>query len=100
MAAYVPIPSGKLVKYEYLTTDDALRDFCTRLEGAPLIAFDTEFVSEDRYVPELCLVQVAAAGEAAIVDPLVIPDLRPLWRLLSAPGHVSVVHAGPFQELP
>ena len=82
------------MKYEYLSTDDALRDFCSRIAGAPSIAFDTEFVSEDRYFPDLCLVQVAARGEAAIIDPLKVTNLQPFWHTLSSPGHVTIAHAG------
>jgi ribonuclease D len=37
---------------------------------------------------------VAAGDRLAIVDPLQIDDLNPFWRLLTTPGHVSIVHAG------
>ncbi len=82
------------MKYEYLATDQALSQFCSDIADAPRIAFDTEFVSEDRYFPELCLIQVAAKGLWAIIDPLVVPDTQPFWNLLSAPGHLTIVHAG------
>ena len=82
------------VKYDYISTDDALADYCAHISDAALIAFDTEFVSEDRYYPDLCLVQVAARGESAIIDPLTIDDLTPFWKVVADPGHVTVVHAG------
>jgi ribonuclease D len=82
------------VNYEYLSTDRAVRDFCAQIAAAPLIAFDTEFVSEDRYYPELCLVQIAAQGQLAVIDPLAVADLSPFWELVAAHGHVSIVHAG------
>ena len=82
------------MKYEYLSTDKALGEFISQIADAPLIAFDTEFVSEDRYFPDLCLVQVSALGKSAINDPLTVSDLRPFWHMLSAPGHVTIVHAG------
>lgn len=80
--------------YEHITTASALARFCDGLADAPTLAFDTEFVSEDSYRPELCLVQVAAAGRLAVIDPLTIPDLTPLWERVAAPGHTTVVHAG------
>ena len=49
------------VNYDHITTDHDLAAFCHDLADAPAIAFDTEFVSEDTYRPELCLIQVAAA---------------------------------------
>jgi ribonuclease D len=82
------------VKYQHLTTRRELLGFCESLADAATIAFDTEFVSEDSYRPELCLVQVAAAGKFAVIDPLSVDDLTPLWERLAAPGHTTVVHAG------
>ncbi len=82
------------MKYEYLSTNQEVEHFCRDISDAPRIAFDTEFVSEDRYYPELCLVQVAAGGQLAIIDPLTVSDLGPFWRLLTTPEHLSVVHAG------
>jgi ribonuclease D len=71
-----------------------LEQFCGELAGAETIAFDTEFVSEDTYRPHLCLIQVAAAGRVAAIDPLALPDLTPFWQLITRPGHTTVVHAG------
>ena len=82
------------MNYDYLSTDEALREFCTAAAEAPVVAFDTEFVAEDRYFPELCLVQVAAGEQLAVIDPLAITDLTPFWELLAQPGHTAVVHAG------
>jgi ribonuclease D len=55
---------------------------------------DTEFVSEDTYKPQLCLVQLAVAGRLTIIDPMAINDLSPLWEMVASPGHTTVVHAG------
>ncbi len=82
------------VSHEKIITDDQLDAFCREMASAPVVAFDTEFVSEDSYRPQLCLVQVAAAGRLAVVNPLSVRDLRPLWHWLAAPGHDTVVHAG------
>src|SRR5207244_2461404 len=64
------------------------------IAGSGAIAFDTEFVSEDSYRPDLCLVQVAAAGKLAVIDPHAVEDLAPFWNLLAAEGHETIVHAG------
>lgn len=83
------------IEFEYIKNESQLVDYCERIRGCPLIAFDTEFVSEDRYVPELCLLQVAAGEDMAIVDTLACHDLNPLWDLICDPenGHETVVHA-------
>lgn len=80
--------------YEFLTTNEALADFCRSHADTEWIAFDTEFVSEHSYRPELCLIQVAAGEELAIIDPLAVSELTPFWKWLAQPGHATVVHAG------
>ena len=82
------------MQYDNIISDQDLRDFCQIIAGAKVIAFDTEFVSEDSYQPELCLIQVAAGGRLAIIDPLAVNDLQPFWDLLVAPGKETLVHAG------
>ena len=77
-----------------ITTQADLIRFCDEISSATAIAFDTEFVSEDTYRPHLCLIQVAAAGRLAIIDPLVCGDLTPFWDLLVRTGHQTIVHAG------
>jgi ribonuclease D len=82
------------VKFEHIKTDEALGRYCEELKRAKSIAFDTEFVAEDTYRPQLCLVQIVHDGQYAIIDPLDIDDLTPLWRALAEPAHVTIVHAG------
>ncbi len=82
------------MQYEHITSDQHLRDFCETIASAPIVAYDTEFVSEDSYQPDLCLIQLAGNEHLAIVDPLEVQDLSPLWNLLTAPGRETLVHAG------
>jgi ribonuclease D len=82
----------------YITTAEALGDLCRRLRQADRLALDTEFVSEQTYVPQLGLIQVAGNGLLAMVDPLAVPSLDPLIELLRDPTLEKVVHAG-RQEL-
>ena len=82
------------MRYEHVVTQQQLVEFCDSLRDAPAIAFDTEFISEDSYKAELCLVQVAAADRLAVIDPLAIEDVNPFWELLAAAGHETIVHSG------
>ena len=81
------------MQYEYIKTAEALADYCRELANHKVIGFDTEFVSEDRYRPQLCLVQVAAGGELAIIDPLAMETTQPFWDLLVEPGRTVIAHA-------
>ncbi len=57
-------------------------------------ALDTEFIPENRLFPELGLVQIASPGVEAVVDPLEIEDLGPLFALVADPAIQKVVHSG------
>lgn len=85
---------ARVVQYENITSDQHLRDYCQVISQAEIVAFDTEFVSEDSYLPDLCLIQVAAEGRLAIIDPLEVQDLTPFWELLATEGRETLVHAG------
>lgn len=63
-----------------------------RAEGA--FAFDTEFVMEDRYETEVCLVQVASRECVWLIDPYASLDLTPVWNLVADETVQTVVHAG------
>ena len=80
---------------ELLVTHPAQLASClSHLAKAPLIGFDTEFVGEDAYRPELCLVQVATAEELFVIDPFTCGPLEDFWRLLLDPNRTVIVHAG------
>jgi ribonuclease D len=82
------------VHYKNITTDNALGEYCRKLAQGESIAFDTEFVSEHTYRPVLCLVQVAAPGQLAVIDAMAVEDLTPFWEAVAQPGHQTIVHAG------
>lgn len=80
---------------DFLVIDQpaALADFCDSIKAAPWLAIDTEFEREKTYYPELCLLQVATPEQAAVIDPLAIPDLGPILDLIYDPGIIKVFHS-------
>src|SRR3712207_3255284 len=78
-----------------ITTTDELQGLVDRLAQQPFVAVDTEFMRENTYWPDLCLIQVASSEEAAAIDPLAEIDLTPLLDLLVSNEDVlKVFHAG------
>ena len=67
-----------------------------RLARMPFVAVDTEFMRENTYWPELCLIQIASSDEAAAIDPMADGiDLKPLLDLLVENRDVlKIFHAG------
>lgn len=76
-----------------ITNQRDLEALCERIDAAALVGFDTEFVSEDTFHPELCLVQVATPTELAVIDPQAV-DVRPFWQTLARGDRTTVLHAG------
>ncbi len=71
-----------------------LRPCLEHLATAPALGLDTEFVGEDTYTPQLCLIQIATRERLYLIDPLSVGDLSEFWRVLLDPARVVVVHAG------
>jgi len=82
--------------HDLVTTTEALAELCDRWAQSPFIAVDTEFMRENTYWPDLCLIQVADEKDAAAIDPKADGlDLQPLLNLLTDNEDVlKVVHAG------
>jgi ribonuclease D len=80
---------------EHIITQPAQLEWCLEhLSSVDAIGFDTEFVGEDAYRPELCLIQIATAEQLFVIDPLTVGSLEGFWKLLLDPARVTVVHAG------
>ncbi len=78
----------------FITTTPELSDVCRRLGDQPFVAVDTEFIREQTFWPKLCVIQLAAPGEEAIVDPLAPGlELAPFFQLMANERVVKVFHA-------
>lgn len=92
---------------------DEVATVAAALARSPLVAFDLEFLAQDRLVPTLCVVQVAwlpehvrldvaapaivaAKPSTALLDPLAV-DVRSVLAALAA--HPCVVAHAPRQDL-
>jgi ribonuclease D len=73
---------------------EALREAVAHLKDVQTIGFDTEFVGEHTFHPELCLIQVATSDRLLLIDPQSAGPLDDFWQLLSGGKVEVVVHAG------
>lgn len=80
--------------YELINTQRGMEEFIAHLYESQTFAFDTEFIPEETYEPELCLIQLATRTRLAVIDPRVIPNLAPFWSAVVDPTLKLVVHAG------
>jgi ribonuclease D len=80
---------------EQIVTDAAgLRECLEHLSTQAHIGLDTEFVGEDTYRPDLCLIQISTNEKLFLVDPLTCGDLESFWGVLADPARQVIVHAG------
>jgi ribonuclease D len=76
------------------TSSQDLSQACQRLSTSDFVAVDTEFMREQTFWPQLCLIQLAAPDEALIIDPMAPGiDLAPFWTLMANERIVKVFHA-------
>ncbi|MGH6923160.1 MAG: ribonuclease D [Propylenella sp.] len=83
-----------LSEQRIITETAALAAFCSRLSKAPFITVDTEFLRENTFWAQLCVLQMAGLDEAGIIDPLAPGlDLAPFYRLMADERVTKVFHA-------
>lgn len=100
------VPQGEP---EMVTTADALRDVIAHVREAGRFGYDSEFIGEHTYYPNLCVIQVSTAERVFLIDPLIIgksrfshrdgakgntDELKPFWELLADESVEKIVHAG------
>ena len=88
--------SVAMIIHPLISESAPLAALCERLAQSPYVMVDTEFMRENSYWPELCLIQIADANEAAAIDPMASGiDLSPLLALfVNNEDVLKVFHAG------
>ena len=81
------------MQYNFITSNQALAEFCQQASQAEAIAVDTEFVRTRTLYPQLGLIQIYDGKQLVLVDPLSIDDFSSLTELLTNPNVVKVLHA-------
>ena len=77
-----------------ITSTTDLKDAVGQLSKSDFVTVDTEFIRETTYWPELCLIQMAAPGYSALVDPLADDiELAPFFELMANENITKVFHA-------
>lgn len=77
-----------------ISNQSDFQELCEHIRTQGLVAFDTEFVSESTYRPELGLLQFGTSERQIAVDPLEIADLSPWWEIMADDQTVVIVHGG------
>ena len=77
-----------------ISTTGELEAAVAELSRSDFVTVDTEFIRETTFWPILCLIQMAAPGVTALVDPMAPGiDLKPFFELMANEKVTKVFHA-------
>jgi ribonuclease D len=87
-------PVDRRLFMHVITTQAELDSVIGELGKSEFVTVDTEFIRETTFWPELCLIQMAAPGVTALIDPLSPElDLKPFFTLMANEAIIKVFHA-------
>jgi ribonuclease D len=72
--------------------DQALEAVATQ----PVVAVDTEADSLHSYFDKVCLIQISAASDDLVIDPLAGVDLKRFGEVLANPAITKILHGGDY----
>ena len=79
---------------EVVTTTAELTALMRELAGDSFVTVDTEFMREQTFWPDLCLIQIAGEKHQAVIDPKAPDiDLSPFFALMANEKVLKVFHA-------
>lgn len=81
------------MNFEVITSATRLETVCLQARNQKAVMLDTEFVRTRTLYPKLGLVQLYDGETLALIDPLEIDNLEPLWELLRDQSVTKVLHA-------
>jgi len=82
--------------YRLIATRSELESFAKSLEQATAVAVDLEADSMYHFQEKVCLIQMAAASDSVVIDPIQIKDMSPLKPLFFNPGIKKIIHGADY----
>lgn len=90
------MPGRNVSQITLIAEQASWEQVAAKLAGEPELAVDTESNSLYAYRERVCLIQLGTARESYLLDPLAVPDLSSLGRLLADPAIVKVLHGSDY----
>ena len=84
------------MNYKFIESDTELKNVCDALLSEKIIAVDLEADSMYCFKEKICLIQIATAKEAFLVDPFKIKEISPFSKVLENDGVMKVFHGADF----
>ncbi|NOX34763.1 MAG: ribonuclease D [Deltaproteobacteria bacterium] len=84
------------MNYKFIGSDTELKSVCENLLKEKVIGVDLEADSMHCFKEKICLIQVASAKEAFLIDPFEIKDASPFLNVLENNDVIKVFHGSDF----
>jgi len=84
------------INYQLIDTKSKLEAFVDEIAQAKSISVDMEADSMHHFKEQICLIQMAANGSHALIDPLAVEDLSVLKPLFADPGIEKIFHGADY----
>lgn len=81
---------------ELIESRAGLDNFMEHVRAEGSFAYDTEFIGEETFIPNICLLQLATRTRIALIDPFAFDAeaLEQVWNAVCDPTLTTIVHAG------
>ncbi|MFT7491526.1 MAG: ribonuclease D [Pseudohongiellaceae bacterium] len=86
-------PELKSQTFEWVDTNERLKQLCAQWSSEKALALDTEFIRTDTFYPIMGLLQIADTQGIYLLDPLAINNKEPLQELWKNTAVVKIIHS-------
>jgi ribonuclease D len=93
------MPDLVLAPPALIASPSQLAALMRELEGAPVVAVDTESNSLFAYWEQVCLIQFSTPAGDYLLDPLALPDLGILGPVFANPRQQKIFHAAEYDVI-
>ena len=90
-----PNPNAE-TDFRLIDSQTGLAAFIQKASHARMIAVDVEGDSMFHFQEKVCLIQMAANGYTAVIDPLALQDLDDLKPLFASPSICKIIHGADY----
>lgn len=88
-------PKNKVnLQHIFIDSKEKLSDFYQQNKNAPWLAFDTEFIGENKFKTQLCLIQIVTEHGIFLIDTLKLINIELFLQLIQDPNILKITHAG------
>ncbi|MEN8211431.1 MAG: HRDC domain-containing protein [Thermodesulfobacteriota bacterium] len=85
-----------MLNYKFIETEVELRNICDDFLKEKVIGVDLEADSMYCFTEKICLIQIATAEQAFLIDPFELKGISPFLKILENPDIIKVFHGADF----